>query len=96
MNYLDDLAVRIRAAVPPSDLPHDDTLGLFRTYAVLLLAKGEEVNASDVHNAWVAWMAGRDRNHRSLVPFQALPAAVADDDEPYVSAIRSVARSLSA
>jgi hypothetical protein len=93
LNYLDDLAARIRAAVPPGDLPHDDTRDLFRMYALLLLAKGEGVDAADVHNAWVAWMAGRDASHDALLPFKALTEEVAAQDAPYVDAIRLVARS---
>lgn len=91
MNYLDDIANKIRAAVPPSHLPHDDTHDLFRMYALLLLAKGTSVNAVDVHNAWVAWMAGREPQHESLMPFRDLPSDVAVQDAPYVEAIRAVA-----
>lgn len=93
MNYLDELAAQIRAAVPPSKLPDDDTRTLFRLYALLLLAKGTDVDAADVHNAWSVWMADRDSAHESLVPFEDLPTSVTEEDEPYVAAIRSVARS---
>jgi hypothetical protein len=95
VNYLDELASRIRAEVPPGDLPHDDTKALFRLYAVLLLAKGEDVTQADVHNAWSAWMADRDGDHESLVPYQELAPGTTADDEPFVAAIRSVARSRS-
>lgn len=92
MNYLDDLADRIRAAVSPGDLPHDDTRDLFRMYALLLLAKGAAVDEADVHNAWVAWMAGRDASHDALLPYEQLATDVAEQDRPYVEAIRLVAR----
>lgn len=95
MNYLDDLASRIRAEVPPSDLPHDDTRSLFRLYAVLLLAKGEGVSRADVHNAWSAWIADREGYHESLVPYEELPEATRAEDQPYVKAIHSVARARS-
>lgn len=94
MTYLDDLASRIRAAVPPGDLPHDDTHDLFRLYAVLLLAKGEKVNAEDVHNAWVAWMTDRDPTHEALVPSSDLSKSLVAQDKPYVEAIQLVARGL--
>jgi len=93
LNYLDDLADKIRAAVPRSHLPDDDTQDLFRMYALLLLAKGEDVDAADVHNAWVAWMASREPEHESLLPFEALSDDVASEDRPYVKAILLVARS---
>ena len=96
MNYLDNLAARIRAAVPADKLPDDDTRALFRTYAVLLLAKGDAVDASDVHNAWSAWMLDRDPTHESLVPFDELPADASRQDEPYLAAIRHAARELEA
>jgi len=92
--YLDELADTIRQAVPASALPEDDTLPLFRGYAVLLLAKGEQVTPADVHNAWVAWMAGKGEDHESLVPFSDLDPATQAEDSPYVVAIRTVARSL--
>ena len=90
---LDDLAGAIRRAVPPDALPQGDTSGLFRTYAVLLLAKGEQVTSADVHNAWVAWMADKDGSHESLVPFGDLDAKTQAEDSPYLIAIRAVARS---
>jgi hypothetical protein len=92
--YLDELAEAIRQAVPPEALPDGDTSLLFKGYAVLLLAKGEQVTRADVHNAWVAWMSGQDGNHESLVPFNDLDNKTRSEDSPYVVAIRRVAHSL--
>lgn len=92
--YLDELAEAIRRAVPSEALPSGDTFPLFRTYAVLLLAKGEEISRADVHNAWVAWMAGQDGDHESLIPFSDLDPETQAEDSVYVLAIRTVARSL--
>jgi hypothetical protein len=92
--YLDELARAIRQAVRPDALPDGDTFALFRVYAVLLLAKGEQVTRADVHNAWVAWMADQDGDHESLVPFSDLDAETQAEDSPYVRAIRTVARSM--
>lgn len=92
MNYVDELAAAIRSEVPPHLLPTGDTSVLFRIYAVLALAMGEDVQLADVHDAWAAWMSGRDPGHRSLIPFAELPAAVQSGDEPYLEAIRTVAR----
>jgi hypothetical protein len=94
LNYLDDLGARIRAHVSKADLPDENTRGLFRIYAVLLLAKGVAVTSEDVHNAWAAWMAGLDADHEALVPFQELDPEVASDDEPFAEAIRTVAKAL--
>ena len=94
MTYLDELGARIRAQVPKADLPDENTRGLFRIYAVLLLAKGAAVTSEDVHNAWVAWMAGLDPGHEALVPFHELDAEVASNDEPFAEAIRTVAKDL--
>ena len=92
MNYIEEIARQIRAAIPASKLPDDDSHDLFRVYAVLVLAKGESVDAADVHNAWVSWMSGRDPDHESLVPYDRLSPDTAAQDAPYVAAIRSVAR----
>ena len=93
MTYLDEVADAIRNAVPAESLPDGDTTDLFRSYAVLLLAKGEAATREDVHNAWVAWMASRGEDHESMVPFDELPASTQAEDSPFVLAIRAVARS---
>lgn len=92
MTYLDAVAADIRNAVPPDALPAEDTVGLFLSYAVLLLARGAEVTREDVHNAWVAWMLSRGEKHESLVPFAELPPETQAEDSPFVLAIRTVAR----
>lgn len=91
MNYLDDVAARIRRALPTEATAPDRSEGLFRIYAVLVLAKGQDTTAEDVHNAWVAWMAGRQPDHESLIPFRALSASTQSEDTPYLLAIHQVA-----
>lgn len=90
--YLDRLASAIRREVPAHKLPEENTRDLFRIYAVLMLAVGEQVRSEDVHNAWVAWMASRDATHESLVPFDDLDEATAAEDDVYAQAIKNVAR----
>jgi hypothetical protein len=94
MTYLDKLAEEIRGAVVPDALPDEDTSSLFRIYAVLLMAKGQEVTREDVHNAWVVWMLDRGETHESMVPFADLPAETQDEDSPFMVAVRTVARRL--
>jgi hypothetical protein len=89
---LDSIANDIRDAVSPTALPDGDASNLFRSYAVLLLAKGESVTGEDVHNAWVAWMKEKGEQHDSMVPFDELPIATQKEDSPFVLAIRKVAR----
>lgn len=91
VNYIDRVAFLIKEKVPPSDLPDENTRALFRTYAVLLLAKGRSVDRDDVHNAWAAWMLDHDPSHESLVPSTDLSLAARMQDDPYVEAIRAVA-----
>ncbi|HWF15819.1 MAG TPA: hypothetical protein VG244_06525 [Acidimicrobiales bacterium] len=92
MTYLDRIADEIRKAVRTDALPDEETVELFRLYAVLLLSKGQAVTAEDVHNAWVAWMLSKGEAHESLVPFAELNAKTQGEDSPFVLAIRSVAR----
>jgi hypothetical protein len=94
VNYLDELAERIKANVPSDALPEGDTRPLFLHYAVLALAKGEQVTSRDVHNAWAAFMAQKGATHQSLVPFEELDSVTRDEDTPYVLAIREAARAL--
>lgn len=91
MNYIDRVAEAIRREVSPEKVPDEDTIPLFRLYAVLALVKGIDVTLEDVHNAWSAWMLGCDPNHRSIKPFAELSPEVQWEDEPYAEAIRTVA-----
>jgi hypothetical protein len=92
VTFLRELGHEIQAAVDQSALPHEDVDELFDLYALLLLALGEEVTLCDVHNAWTAWMTPRDPAHPSLVPFDDLAPSVQAEDQPFVDAIREVAR----
>lgn len=92
MSYVDELAEAIRRVVPSELLPDGDTTALFRTYAVLAMAKGEHVVLEDVHDAWAAWMSEQHPKHQSLKPLGELPAEVQRADQPYLDAIRTVAR----
>ena len=92
MTYLEEIAAAIRRAVPSDALPNEDTASLFRIYAVLLLAKGQNVSREDVHNAWVAWTVSKGENHESLVPYSELSSDTQSEDSPFVLAIRIVAR----
>jgi hypothetical protein len=92
MNYVDDLAEAIRRAVPAQLLPDGDVDDLFRIYAVLAMAKGQSVALEDVHDAWSAWMSRHQPAHPSLKPLAQLPPDIRQADEPYLDAIRTVAR----
>jgi hypothetical protein len=92
MTYLDALADEIRGVVAADALPDEDTSSLFRIYAVLLMAKGQEVTRGDVHNAWVAWMLDKGERHESLVPYAELSAETQAEDSPFMVAVRTVAR----
>jgi hypothetical protein len=92
LSYVDELAEAIERLIPAHLLPDGDTAALFRIYAVLAMAKGDRAVLEDVHDAWAAWMTEQDPHHRSLRPLQELPAEVQRADQPYLDAIRAVAR----
>lgn len=92
MSYVDEVADEVRRKVPPEVLPDGDTAPLFRIYAVLALAKGEAVALEDVHDAWAAWMSGRNPQHESLRPLTELAPETQRADQPYLDAIRATAR----
>ncbi len=89
--YLDELAARIRAHVPPGRLPGDGAADLLRIYAVLLRAKGADVTLSDIHDAWSAWMSTRDNEHASLIAFENLPEHIQEEDRVFAVAVRRAA-----
>nr|WP_153427014.1 hypothetical protein [Streptomyces alkaliphilus] len=84
----------IRSHLPPDAEPPAGSDDLFRLYAVLLKAKGEQVTDEDVHDAWSAWMQSIDDTHKALVPFRELDPDTRAFDTPYADAIRAAARAL--
>lgn len=90
VNYLDDLAIRIRAKTDDRERYEGD-MALYRLYAVLALAKGKSVTAKDVHDAWAAWACEYRPGHRCLVPFDELATDIQSLDGPFVEAIQAAA-----
>lgn len=62
---------------------------LFRIYALLGRAKGEQVTARDVHDAWAAWALQAKPDHPAIVPFEKLSPETQAKDEPYAAATSS-------
>jgi hypothetical protein len=93
-SYLDKLAAEIRRTADPDAAASDEDLSLYRLYAVLLLAKGQDVTAEDVHNAWAAWASEHESDSRHLLPFKELSLSVQRKDDSYVDAIHQVAERL--
>ncbi|MGO2520832.1 MAG: DUF7701 domain-containing protein [Microbacterium sp.] len=91
MTYLERDAELIRRCLPKGTAVPEDSDGLFLMYAVLLRAKGAEVQASDVHDAWSAWMIGVEPGHESVLPFDELDADTRGEDSPFLVAIRAAA-----
>lgn len=91
ISYLDLVATEIQRTAHPDSTPPDDDLPLYRLYAVLLLAKGADVTAEDVHNAWAAWASEYEPDSRHLIPFKELSLRVQQKDDIYVVAIHQVA-----
>jgi hypothetical protein len=90
-SYLEQLAAEIQAEIDPALIPRGDTTSLWRIYAVLVRAKGADVQASDVHDAWTAWALVEKPDHGALLPFEQLDHTAQAKDEPYVAALRRVA-----
>jgi len=91
LSYLSADAARIRAALPEGTSVPDGAEDLFVLYAVLMRAKGANVQAEDVHDAWSAWMQGIDPTHHSIVPYAELDPATRAEDRPFLLAIRRAA-----
>lgn len=90
--YLLDDADLIRSELPAElDVP-PTSADVFTLYAVLMRAKGDQVTASDVHDAWAAWMLTQRKRHDAFVPYEDLSPAKQHLDDPYVTAIRRAAR----
>src|SRR6266511_1001358 len=91
-SYLDKIAAEIRRTADPEAAASDEDLPLYRLYAVLLLAKGQDVMAEDVHNAWAAWASEHEPESRNLLPFKELSLRVQRKDQLFVDVIHQVAK----
>lgn len=89
MNYVEQLAVEIYAAVHGYPMPDSERL-LYLFYAGLALAVGTAATPEQVHDAWSAWACSQRAEHPSLRPFDELAPAVRQRDERYAEAIRAV------
>lgn len=92
MSYLDADAELIRSCVPAGTGLPEDCDDLFVLYAVLMRAKGQHTQASDVHDAWSAWMSRSRPDHESIRPYEQLAPTVQAQDAPFLTAIRRAAR----
>lgn len=89
--YLEHDADLIRRCLPEGTETPKGSDDLFLVYAVLMRAKGAETQASDVHDAWSAWMIGVDPEHESIRPFSELDVETRGEDDPFLVAIRKAA-----
>lgn len=89
--YLERDADLIKQCLPADTQVPEDSDTLFLMYAVLLRAKGAQTQASDVHDAWSAWMVGIDPSHESLRPYPDLDVDTQAEDSPFLVAIRAAA-----
>lgn len=92
MNYVATTIEALRAQLPENDGTDED---LLRAYALLVHTTGTGTSLEHVHDAWALWRAQTRPEHPDLVPFAQLSAQVADYDQPYRDAIRTVAAALS-
>ena len=90
MNYIDRIASDLATECGDDD-PTDTEKLLYRFYALLVLSRGADTTARDVHDAWAAWQTGLFSKHRSIVPFEELTPEVQALDDKYVDAIHAVA-----
>lgn len=95
LTYIDRIAEQIRSALPPKARPLEHADELYRLYALLALARGQDTTLENVHDAWSTWMSVHDPSHESLRPFRQLDASTRNEDRPYLDAIRRVSRDLS-
>jgi hypothetical protein len=92
--YLERDADLIRACLPDGAEAPEGSDALFLMYAVLMRSKGVDTTASDVHDAWSAWMIGVDPDHESIQPFGELDAETRGEDGPFLRAIKTAAERL--
>lgn len=88
LNYVEEVALRIRNALGAEFRPNANATELYLLYALLALAKGEETTLRDVHDAWSVWMIRQDPDHPAIRPFEELDQKTKEEDKPYLQAIQ--------
>lgn len=63
-------------------------------YVLLVLTRGTACTNEDIHHAWSASVYRHRPGHRSLVPYEELPANVQGYDTPFRDAVRNAAATL--
>ena len=93
MNYIDMIARMVyQLSSSPDSIMEQHEWPLYRIYAVLALAKGEETTAVDVHNAWAAWATEHRAFSKNIIPFHDLHPEIRAMDDEYVEAIHAISR----
>lgn len=89
MNYLEKLAWEIFVLAGGSLCEvFEEDKPLYLGYAVLCLAKGEEVTNADIHDAWAAnEIVNGNEKHKSLIPYNELSEDVQTIDRLYRDAV---------
>ena len=92
MNYIDDIALRVKAEYEKSaGKKTSSPMELLRIYAGIVANNGVEATWVTVHNGWAVWRATTNPENKNLVPAKDLEPDEIVKDDPWVSAIRAVA-----
>jgi hypothetical protein len=91
VSYIRQSAEEIAKHLDPTIEVTPDWAPLLLIYAVLMRAKGSDVDASDVHDAWAAWQEISGTTSPHLVEFAGLDQATQHADAPFVRAIHAAA-----
>lgn len=86
MNYIQQTKKALKEKLPDCE---DDLLDL---YNCLVWLRGEHTTYEDVHDAWAVWRNKTAPKHPSIIAFDDLQDDVQLLDEPYVTAIKEVAK----
>lgn len=93
--YIDTIVERVSTEL------HIKNKNLSQLYALLVLTKGENITAKDVHDAWAMSMNFRPKTeycygheHKSIVPFEKLDDTVQHKDDNYVKKLQNIAKSI--
>jgi len=76
------------------DISWADDFMLLDLYALLVLVKGEECTAGDIHDAWAVARTWSRPGHPDIVPFESLPERIQEYDVRYRDAVRAAAHQL--
>jgi len=91
MNYIENIKIALAKELDWDISQVNEYTPLLDLYVLLVFTVGKNCTLEHIHDAWSVWCNNRDKDHRSLKPFEQLALDVQELDRKYRDAVVKVA-----